>query len=991
MKLKHLVSCLALCQLYFTPLSTSAQGTAFSYQGHLQNNGVPANGSFDLVFTLFDSSINGNAIAGPLTNSAAAVSNGLFTATLDFGAGVFNGSNYWLAIAVQTNGGTGFTALSPLQPITPTPYAIFAPTAGTAATAASAASVQATNILGLLTGNGSGLTNLNGAQVTGTIPDAALSTNILAVKGYTTCVTNRWTAAGVYTVTVPAGVSQMVAKLWGAGGGRAVHSPNGGGGGYVQKTLAVTPGQVFTVVVGQRGSAGGGAGSGNAAGAFSAGAGGIGGQGSSVFYFTGSSYVLKALAGAGGGGADYDGGGAPGGNSPTPTGNGTTSGYDGNGGSGAPNAGQNYAANATTTGIASLNQAGGSAGAGSNFGGGGGGGYGGGGGGGYQNFSNSGGGGGGSYGDAIIAGNSFIPGNTNDSFYVSPAGFGGTANPDGDGEVVLLFQLPAVNTPGFIQAARVGAAFLTGDGSGVTNVNASSGNGSFTGAFNGNASGLTNVNASSGNGSFTGNFSGSGSLTGTVAGSVSGTISGNGAGLTDLNAANISSGIANDSILSANIPRLNANANFNGTVGATNFVGNGAGLTNVPWVIKWNVVSGISQTAVGNNGYLLTNNSAQVVVTLPTAPNVGEIVRVAGTGSAGWKLAQYTGQSILASQIGGQFGVVWIPSVNSGGWQSIACSADGTRLVGVSQNQLFTSTDGGNNWIHANSQSATFLAVASSADGTHLAAVAQGNGGFGGNQGGVFTSADSGVSWNQKYYGSSDDNFTCVCSSDDGTRLYAGNSGSYSTSLYRSTDSGASWAPTSLSSGNIRAITCSADGTRVCAVFSSGNIWASTDSGATWTQRDAARNWSAVASSTDGMKLVATVVNGQIYTSSNGGTNWTAQSTTQYWQAVASSGDGNRLLAAVSGGSIYISGDAGVTWTARDAKIWTTVASSRDGTRLFGGTYDRVYRSSPTSVPTTTVGTAGYLNAPQYGTIELQHIGAGVFLPLSSSGTFEVK
>jgi hypothetical protein len=996
MKLKHLVSCLALGQFFLATLPALAQGTAFTYQGQLQNNGIPANGSFDLTFTLFDASINGNAIAGPITNSATAVSNGLFTTTLDFGTGVFTGSNYWLQIAVQTNGGNSFTALSPFQPITPTPYAMFAPTAGTAATAvtaASAASVQATNIVGLLTGNGSGLTNLNGAQVTGIIPDAALSTNVLTVKGFTTCVTNRWTASGVYTVTVPAGVSQMVAKLWGAGGGRAAHSPNGGGGGYVQKTMAVTPGQVFTVVVGQRGSAGGGGGSGNAAGAPGANAGGPGGQGSSLFYFTGSSYVLKALAGAGGGGADYDGGGGPGGNSPTNLGNGTTSGYDGIGGSAAQNAGpgQNYAANATTTGIASLNLAGGNGGAGSILGGGGGGGYGGGGGGGYLNFSNSGGGGGGSYGDAIIAGNGFVPGNTNDSFYAYPAGFGGTATPDGDGEVVLLFQLPAVNTPGFVQAARVGAAFLAGDGSGVTNVNASSGNGAFSGAFTGNGSGLTNVNASSGNGSFAGTFTGnfSGSVTGTVAGSVSGTITGNGAGLTNLNAANISSGIASDSILSANIPRLNANANFNGTVGATNFVGNGFGLTNVPWVIKWNVVSGTSQTAVGNNGYLLTNNTAQVVVTLPAAPNVGEVVRITGTGNAGWKLAQNAGQYILASQLGGQFGVVWIPSVNSGGWQSIACSIDGTRLVGISQNEVFTSADGGYNWIQRNFSSSSIQAVATSADGTRLVATTS-SGGFGSSNTGIYTSTNSGATWYQKYYGSSDDNFTYVCSSDDGTRLYAGNSGGYSSSLYRSLDSGASWAPTSLSSGNIRAITSSADGTRVCAVVSSGNIWVSTDSGATWTQRDGIRNWVSVASSVDGMKLVAAEVNGQIYTSSNGGTNWTARATSQYWQAVASSGDGNRLLAAVGYGSIYVSSDAGVTWTARDTQSWTSAASSRDGTRLFGGA-DRVYRSTPTSVPATTVGTAGYLNAPQYGTIELQYIGAGVFLPLSFNGTFEVK
>ena len=102
-----------------------AQGTAFTYLGQLQNNGSPAGGSFDLVFTLFNLSGGGAASAGPVTNSATTVSNGLFTATIDFG-GAFNGSNSWLEIGVRTNGGSVFTTLSPRQPVTPAPYAITA-------------------------------------------------------------------------------------------------------------------------------------------------------------------------------------------------------------------------------------------------------------------------------------------------------------------------------------------------------------------------------------------------------------------------------------------------------------------------------------------------------------------------------------------------------------------------------------------------------------------------------------------------------------------------------------------------------------------------------------------------------------------------------------------------------------------------------------------------------------------------------------------------
>ena len=38
-------------------LTAFAQGTAFSYQGQLQINGAPANGSYDLELTLFISNL----------------------------------------------------------------------------------------------------------------------------------------------------------------------------------------------------------------------------------------------------------------------------------------------------------------------------------------------------------------------------------------------------------------------------------------------------------------------------------------------------------------------------------------------------------------------------------------------------------------------------------------------------------------------------------------------------------------------------------------------------------------------------------------------------------------------------------------------------------------------------------------------------------------------------------------------------------------------
>ena len=118
-------SALLLSTLIYQPSTANAQGTGFTYQGQLNDGAGLANGTYDLDFTVFDALSGGTVVAGPLTNAATAVSNGLFTVTLDFGAGVFTGPDRWLEIGVQTNGGSDFVTLSPRQSLTPAPYSIY--------------------------------------------------------------------------------------------------------------------------------------------------------------------------------------------------------------------------------------------------------------------------------------------------------------------------------------------------------------------------------------------------------------------------------------------------------------------------------------------------------------------------------------------------------------------------------------------------------------------------------------------------------------------------------------------------------------------------------------------------------------------------------------------------------------------------------------------------------------------------------------------------
>src|SRR4051794_36503972 len=79
-----------------------AEETKFTYQGRLNDASGPANGVYDLTFTIYDLP-TGNGAFAVETNLATGVTNGLFTTTVDFGSVVseliFSGPERWLEIA----------------------------------------------------------------------------------------------------------------------------------------------------------------------------------------------------------------------------------------------------------------------------------------------------------------------------------------------------------------------------------------------------------------------------------------------------------------------------------------------------------------------------------------------------------------------------------------------------------------------------------------------------------------------------------------------------------------------------------------------------------------------------------------------------------------------------------------------------------------------------------------------------------------------------
>jgi len=149
-------------------------GTAFTYQGVIQKNGLGVTGACSVIFKLYDAASGGSLVGSPSQNTVSVTAaNGLFTTTLDFGATAFNGNNArWLDIQVEGPGDVSYTTLSPRQPISPSPYAIFAlsgggggltlPFAGSSSQASPAFSVSNSNSSGSAVYGEGGLAGIEG-------------------------------------------------------------------------------------------------------------------------------------------------------------------------------------------------------------------------------------------------------------------------------------------------------------------------------------------------------------------------------------------------------------------------------------------------------------------------------------------------------------------------------------------------------------------------------------------------------------------------------------------------------------------------------------------------------------------------------------------------------------------------------------------------------------------------------------------------------------
>jgi hypothetical protein len=276
---------------------------------------------------------------------------------------------------------------------------------------------------------------------------------------------------------------------------------------------------------------------------------------------------------------------------------------------------------------------------------------------------------------------------------------------------------------------------------------------------------------------------------------------------------------------------------------------------------------------------------------------------------------------------------------------SIACSADGSKVIAGGVGGIWISSDSGNTW----SQTPTYTwdppSLAVSADGTHLAVFANLANSLG--TGPIFISTNAGLTWTTNNVSTGSPSWVATFFSADGSQLTA----LTDRARFTTTNGGMTWLSNSLPLSEISAAVSSADGSILVASGSTilvPNLCISTNAGGNWTTTNSlGRPAKAISASADGTRLVAGTASG-IYLSTNSGLAWTATggAPATNWISVASSADGARLVAAslsapILGrtypGPIYSSTNCGLTWISNNAppQLWSAVASSADGSKWF--------------------------------------------------------
>lgn len=174
--------------------------------------------------------------------------------------------------------------------------------------------------------------------------------------------------------------------------------------------------------------------------------------------------------------------------------------------------------------------------------------------------------------------------------------------------------------------------------------------------------------------------------------------------------------------------------------------------------------------------------------------------------------------------------------------------------------------------------------------------------------------------------------------------------------IYRSNNLGTTWAQVSTLPMCFWYMTASNDGTRILAADWGGEIYTSSDSGVSWTNRGNQNSWWGFSSSGTGQVVVGISEKISVHISTDYGQTWSTPAgltPSGTFTKSAVSDDGQKIMILDSYGYIYLSSDGGATFTQRgEERNWYAAAMSGDGSRLYaaegmdvGMTVGQIYTS----------------------------------------------
>ncbi len=309
-----------------------------------------------------------------------------------------------------------------------------------------------------------------------------------------------------------------------------------------------------------------------------------------------------------------------------------------------------------------------------------------------------------------------------------------------------------------------------------------------------------------------------------------------------------------------------------------------------------------------------------------------------------------------------------------------AFAVNGENIFVVVAGLLYHSNDSGENWMPID---ISFIQY-------NINSIAFNNGTlFAGTQGGIYYSTDTGITWlfsapsnvapngllvaGGVVYASA--SYSLYVTRNDGKSWVPADSGlnlsleielavkdsipffSIDDSIFRSNDSGRSWELVSAGL-TLGLLDCVGNGSNLFAYGKNDTIFRSSDNGLSWSQLELnIANTSIGALAGIGSVLVAGTVDLSIdggvgiYRSIDTGMNWVASSTGIINSTVpVLTLCGTKLFAGVTGGGAFLSNDGGNNWVSIDSPGSLVQAFVGNGTDLFMGTSNGLYRSTDTGL-----------------------------------------